>query len=262
MSTKTILVTGATDGLGLAAAKKLAAKGHRLFLHGRDQEKLEAAKAEISGEAETLIADLSNMTEVNALADKAAARAGKIDVLINNAGVFKADEAITPEGLDIRFAVNTLAPYLLTRLLLPSMPKDGRVVSLSSAAQEPVDIRALKGNHQLGDMDAYAQSKLALIIWTKALAAEHPDGPTFIALNPGSLLATKMVREGFGIDGSDVNIGGDIITEAALSDDFADRSGEYYDNDGGGFSEPHPAALDVNASANVMEAIKELVGLG
>lgn len=262
MSKKTILITGATDGIGLAAAQTLARKGHRLLLHGRNQEKLDAAKETIGGEAEMLLADLSNMTEVNALADKAAARAGKIDVLINNAGVFKTDEPITPEGLDVRFAVNTLAPYLLTRLLLPSIAQDGRVVSLSSAAQEPVEIRALKGNLQLGDMDAYAQSKLALIVWTKALAAEHPDGPTFIALNPGSLLATKMVRDGFGIDGSDVNIGGDIIAEAALSDDFADRSGEYFDNDGAGFSDPHPAALDVNASANVMEAIKELVGLG
>lgn len=262
MSKKTILITGATDGIGLAAAQTLARKGHRLLLHGRNQEKLDAAKETIGGEAEMLLADLSNMTEVNALADKAAARAGKIDVLINNAGVFKTDEPITPEGLDVRFAVNTLAPYLLTRLLLPSIAQDGRVVSLSSAAQEPVEIRALKGNLQLGDMDAYAQSKLALIVWTKALAAEHPDGPTFIALNPGSLLATKMVRDGFGIDGSDVNIGGDIIAEAALSDDFADHSGEYFDNDGAGFSDPHPAALDVNASANVMEAIKELVGLG
>jgi len=262
MTKKTILITGATDGIGLAAAKRLAEDGHHLLLHGRNQEKLEAVRDEMSADTEIYLADLSNMTEVNALADKAAARSGKIDVLINNAGVFKTSEPITPEGLDIRFAVNTLAPYLLTRLLLPSMPKDGRVVSLSSAAQEPVDLRALKGNEKLGDMDAYAQSKLALIIWTKALAAEHPDGPTFIALNPGSLLATKMVREGFGIDGSDVNIGSDIIANAALSDDFADRSGEYYDNDGNGFSDPHPAALDVEASAQVMKAIKELVGLG
>ncbi len=256
---KTILITGATDGIGLLTAKTLAAQGHTVLLHGRSAEKLEAAAKEVGGTPERFRADLSRLDEVGALAEEIQSRHDRIDVLINNAGVYKTSQTRTPEGLDTRFVVNTLAPYLLARRLLPIIPKDGRVVNLSSAAQSPVDVEALRGRHALDHMAAYAQSKLAITIWTQEMASAHPDGPAFIAVNPGSLLASKMVKEGFGVAGNDLSIGADILGRAALSDEFTDASGRYFDNDSGRFAQPHPAAGDKGQVAAIMEAIRELV---
>ncbi|MGI9500026.1 MAG: SDR family NAD(P)-dependent oxidoreductase [Geminicoccaceae bacterium] len=254
---KTILITGSTDGIGLETAKMLATKGHRVLLHGRSREKLEAAAKAIDAETESYLADLSRMADVAALAEAVTAAHPTLDVLINNAGIFKAPQPVTPEGLDIRFVVNTIAPYALTRRLLPSMKGDGRIINLSSAAQAPVNIQALYGKDRLSDMDAYAQSKLALTMWSRVMADGLADGPVVVALNPGSLLASKMVKEGFGVAGNSLGIGVDILCRAALSDEFASASGKYFDNDAGAFGEPHPDASDPAKSQKVFEAIEE-----
>ena len=117
---KTILITGATDGIGLATAKLLLAQGHFVLLHGRKQSKLDTVKSELenhlnTGQIECYIADLSKLSDVDALADAVTEKHTKLDVLINNAGVLKAPVTITEDGLDIRFVVNTLAPYQLTK---------------------------------------------------------------------------------------------------------------------------------------------------
>jgi len=256
---KTILVTGATDGIGLETAKMLAEGGHTLLLHGRNPAKLEAAKAAVGSVAETYTADLSDLAQVEALAEAIVARHDRLDVLINNAGVLKAPDPVTADGLDLRFVVNTLAPYLLTRRLLPLMDGAGRVVNLSSAAQAPVDTGAMAGGRRLDDMDAYAQSKLALTMWSRAMAREMPGGPVIVAVNPGSLLASKMVKEGFGIAGNDLRIGADILVRAALSDEFADASGRYFDNDAGRFADPHRDALDPARETAVVAAIEAVL---
>ena len=126
---KTILITGSTDGIGLETAKMLASSGHHVLLHGRNPAKLEDAEKSLSaleggGRLESYVADLSRMTDVEMLAQDVAARNAGLDVLINNAGVFAVPETTTQDGLDVRFAVNTIAPYLLTQRLLPLM---GRV---------------------------------------------------------------------------------------------------------------------------------------
>lgn len=257
--TKTILITGATDGIGLLTAKKLAADGHRILLHGRNTAKLEAAAQKVGGQPETYSADLSDLSAVRSLAEAIRSNHDRLDVLINNAGVLKAPQTTLENGLDIRFVVNTFAPYLLTELLLPIIPKTGRVVNLSSAAQAPVDVDALTGKTRLADMGAYAQSKLAITIWTREQARALPDGPALIAVNPGSLLASKMVKDGFGVAGNDLNIGADILIDAALSDRFAQASGAYFDNDGGTFADPHPAALKSEHAADVMKAIQDTI---
>lgn len=257
--TKTILVTGATDGIGLLTAKKLAADGHRVLIHGRNAAKLEAALQDVGGDVETYRADFSDMTEVASLAAAIRASHDRLDVLINNAGVLKAPQPVLENGHDIRFVVNTFAPYLLTDLLLPIMPKTGRVVNLSSAAQAPVDLGAMTGNKRLSDMDAYAQSKLAITIWTREWAKTLPEGPAMIAVNPGSLLASKMVKDGFGVAGNDLTIGADILIDAALGDRFSDASGAYFDNDGGAFSDPHPAALNIDHATDLIRTLQAVI---
>lgn len=261
---KTILITGATDGLGRETAQRLDEAGHRILLHGRSAEKLAATAEAISGRpgagpVESFRADLSDLAEVAALADAIASRHDRLDVLINNAGVFRVPAPVTPDGLDIRFVVNTLAPALLTRRLLPVIPAGGRIVHLSSAAQAPVELDALVGRSRLAAMAAYAQNKLALTIWSQALAAEiGPDGPVSVAVNPGSLLATRMVKEGFGVAGQDVGLGADIVVRAVLSDAFAGASGCDYDNGAGTFALPHSEAgapVTAAAVAGVIEGM-------
>lgn len=256
---KTILVTGSTDGIGLETAKLLAAAGHLVLLHGRNADKLARAAQSVGGDTETYDGDLSRMSDVEAMAQAVSAKHAKLDVLINNAGVFKTADATTEDGLDARFMVNTIAPYALTRRLLPVMNSSGRVINLSSAAQATVNLDALTGQVRLADMDAYAQSKLAITIWSRELAKELPDGPVVVAVNPGSLLASKMVKEGFGVAGNDLSIGADILVRAAVSDEFATASGKYFDNDAGRFGEPHPDALDPQKSGKIMKGIEEVL---
>ncbi|NKB32593.1 MAG: SDR family NAD(P)-dependent oxidoreductase [Pseudomonadales bacterium] len=261
---KTILLTGATDGIGLETAKMLVAAGHKVLLHGRNPNKLkdvESALAELNSEADTVsyIADLSRMEDVVALAAAVKQDQTSLDVLINNAGILSTSDPITAEGLDVRFAVNTFAPYLLTQRLLPLMGADGRVVNLSSAAQAPVNLDALLGETELSeDFDAYAQSKFAITMWSRAMALSLGDkAPAIIAVNPGSMLGSKMVKEGFGVAGGDIRIGAEILVRAALDDEFATASGNYFDNDSGKFSLPHGDALDPEKTGGVVQAIEQ-----
>lgn len=261
--TKTILITGATDGIGLATTKMLLDQGHRVLMHGRNPQKLAkvvASLKEYEKNIEQYIADLSDLKEVIKLAKSVSEKHTALDVLINNAGILKTEQTRTPDGLDIRFAVNTLAPYLLTQKLLPLLGSNGRVINLSSAAQAPVDLAGLAGKKTYASaMAAYAQSKLAITMWSSAMAAQAGNQDTvFIAVNPGSLLASKMVTEVFGVAGSDINIGADILIRAALSEEFANMSGQYYDNDAKRFSDPHADALDQDKVKAVMQTIEKI----
>lgn len=263
---KSILITGATDGIGLETARMFVSQGHNVLLHGRNPTKLADAEKALAalpgaGPIESYVADLSSMADVATLASAVAEKHTSLDVLINNAGVFKLSEPITPEGLDLRFVVNTLAPYLLTQRLLPLLGASGRVINLSSAAQAPVDLNALAGRVRLtDDFAAYAQSKLAITMWSRSMAQTlKENGPAIIAVNPGSLLGTKMVKEAFGAARQDVSVGVDILTRAALSDEFASASGQYFDNDSGQFAAPHPDALNVQKSEEVVRVIESIL---
>lgn len=200
------------------------------------------------------------MANVEALAKAVAENHPKLDVLINNAGVYNASEPVTQDGLDIRFAVNAIAPYLLTQRLLPLMGSSGRIINVSSAAQSPVNLQALTGQVRLSDGVAYAQSKLALTLWSRSLALSlKDDGPVIIAVNPGSLLGSKMVKQAFGIAGGDIGIGAEIRCRAALTDEFATASGQYFDNDSGQFASPHPEALDAQKIQAVVQAMETIL---
>ena len=264
--TKKILITGATDGIGLETAKRLHAEGHTLLLHGRSPEKLAAAEWQLTdgsgaGLIYTYTADLSRLAEVRQLAEALTQDHDQLDVVINNAGVLRAPDTVTRDGLDVRFAVNTVSPYLLTQSLLPLLAPAARVVNVSSAAQSPVELDALRGKQRfMDDMAAYAQSKLALTMWTKAMAdAGNTGDRVFVAVNPGSLLGSKMVKEGFGITGKSLSIGADVLARAAVSEEFANASGRYFDNDEGRFGEPHADALDAQKRQAVVAVIEELI---
>lgn len=259
---KTILITGSTDGIGFETAKALALENHHILLHGRNAKKLEKAVEEISkqthtGTIEHYLADLSQMADVENLAEAITDNHSKLDVLINNAGVLKTSSTQTADGLDTRFAVNTIAPYLLTKRLMPLLGDSARVINLSSAAQDTVDLNALTGKTRLSDMPAYAQSKLAITMWSYSMAMSQKEGgPLYVSVNPGSLLATKMVKEGFNMDGKDITIGSDILVRAALSDEFSASSGQYFDNDSGSFAQPHPDATNAQKSAKLVDVIE------
>ena len=263
---KKILVTGATDGIGLETAKMLISLGHTVLLHGRDRSKLASVENEItesaaSGSFEGYGADLSRLADVDKFARAVVERHKKLDVLINNAGVFVTPEIITDDGLDVRFAVNTVAPYLLTTRLLPLMDATGRVVNLSSAAQASVDPEALAGRRRLSsDGAAYAQSKLALTMWSRELAHSVGDNnPMIVAVNPGSMLGSKMVKQAYGVQGGDLRIGAEILCRAALADEFANASGQYFDNDIGQFANPHGDALNPQKCNEIVSQIETIL---
>ena len=265
---KTILFTGSTDGIGKLAAIKLAKDDHQVVIHGRSPEKVERVVNEInkiSGqEILGFACDLSDLSSIPNFANEISSSLSSLDVLINNAGVFKSPKSLTGEGLDIRFAVNYFAPYILTDLLLPLLLEspNPRIINLSSAAQSPVDLDALKGNKQLSAQESYAQSKLALTMWSTFLSREQ-KGITTIPVNPGSLLNTNMVKEAYGRYWSSADKGGNILYELAVMEEYNRHSGEYFDNDRGtergSFSTAHPDAYDMDKIEELMKITNEVL---
>ncbi len=268
-STKTILITGSTDGIGKLAALDLAKKGHHIYLHGRNQEKLNATIEELASVTKNrniqgFLTDFSDLESVRNMAKEVSEKLPKLDVLINNAGVYASSNSETKSGVDIRFVVNYFAPYLLTNELLPLLDKGTmpRIINLSSAAQAPVSLSALEGKEQLTEREAYAQSKLALIMWSFDLAKNQPEMEV-IPVNPGSLLDTKMVAEAFGEHWSPADKGANILVDLSLSDEYLGKSGQYFDNakgeEKGFFAPAHPDSLDTSKIKDLLEVTERIV---
>lgn len=260
-----ILVTGSTDGIGLKTAETLLSLGHRIIIHGRNPQKLAAVQTQLQSDYPdadifAYAADLANLDDVVKLASEVKRDHTKLDVLVNNAGVFKVAQTRAPNGLDVRFVVNTIAPYLLTQLLLPIMDNKGRIINLSSAAQTGVLPQELGQFSVLSDSAAYAKSKLAITMWTRHLADVWGDkGPVIIAVNPASMLGSKMVKQAYGVAGGDLQRGADAIIMTATSDAFANASGAYFDNDIGQISHPHPDAMVPQNNQAISDAVHDLV---
>lgn len=262
---KTILITGATDGIGLATANTLSMLGHNILIHGRSEDKLAATKAQLEVQNESAIidsfcADLSDLKQTFNLTKDVATKYKNIDILINNAGVFKTAQPMTQDGYDSRFVVNTIAPYILTKMLFPLMSNTGRVINLSSAAQAPVQAEELTQSKPLSESLIYAKSKLAITMWSRHLAEQLKDnGPVIVAVNPASMLGSKMVKDAYGVAGGDIQIGADILVKAALSDEFAQASGRYFDNDIGSFAQPYPDALKRELCAQIVQELDNIM---
>ena len=253
-----VFITGGTDGIGFQAARMLVDLGYTVAIHGRDQQKLLNCQRALSDKVRVYCADLSDLEAVRSLAVEVADDFTKLDVLINNAGVLKAPKTQAVSDRDLRFEVNTIAPYLLTQRLLPVIPKDGRVINLSSAAQAKVDFDALIKFRPMSDMDAYSQSKAAITMWSQELAAKYSEGPAFVSVNPGSLLGTKMVKEGFGIEGKDVTIGAEILVRLATDPEIQSHSGDYFCNDQGIYTAPDPCVSDHQARQKIMTLLDQI----
>jgi NAD(P)-dependent dehydrogenase (short-subunit alcohol dehydrogenase family) len=202
MDVQTIVITGATDGLGRAVALDLATAGHRLILHGRRPEALADVRDEVAAAGGTdpaiVRADLSSLAEVHDLADQVTALTDRVDVLVNNAGVGPGPASgqkrpLTVDGNELCFAVNYLAAFDLTHRLLPVITR--RVVNVASLGLAPIqfDDLALRGDYDDWWLP-YNQSKLAMITWGMTLA-DRLDQVTVNSLHPGTYMPTKMVLD-------------------------------------------------------------------
>ena len=260
---KHILITGSTDGIGRLLALRLAKEGHFVGVHGRTEAKLKATVTEIKAESKNdnvvgFLADYSNLSDVKQMAKEVAEKMPKIDVLVNNAGVLKAKTDTASNGVDVRLVVNYLAPYQFTNAVLPLLKKADapRIVNLSSAAQSPVSLNALQGGMSLGANDAYAQSKLALTMWSFDLAKKEAI-ILVVAVNPGSLLNTKMANEAYGQHWSPAEKGVDILYDLSMTD--MAKTSAYFDNDKGDYSQAHPDAYDAKKIEELLSLTNTLV---
>ncbi|HMA26013.1 MAG TPA: SDR family oxidoreductase [Solirubrobacterales bacterium] len=267
---KTILITGATDGLGKGLAMELASGDGRLILHGRDQYKgqalIEELRPQATAELEWRPADLSSLDEVRDLAYDLQDE-DRINVLVNNAGIGTSEPGggereESADGYELRFAVNYLGPFLLTRLILPMIRESApsRIVNVSSAGQAPIDFDDVMLEQGYSGIQAYCQSKLALVMFTFDLAEELEDsGVTATCLHPGTYLPTKMVRAA-GVDPvTPLEEGVEATLRLIASPELEGVNGHYFD--GTSESAPHPQAEDPEARRRLRELSSELTGV-
>ena len=263
----TALVTGATDGVGRVVARQLGAAGLRVLVHGRDPGRGEGVVRDIQQagrEAEFIAADLASLAEVRRLAASVADRVDRLDLLINNAGVGSAGPGrqVSADGHELRFAVNYLAGFLLTRLLLPQLRENARarIVNVASAGQQAIDFDDVMLTRGYSGSRAYCQSKLAQILFTVDLAAElEGTGVTVNALHPATYMNTTMVRQAGVTPWSTVEQGAEAILNLATSAALADVSGLYFD--GLREARAQAQAYDADARARLRTLSFALTGL-
>ena len=267
-----ILVTGATDGLGRGVAERLAAGGATVLVHGRDDARGEATIRDIrdatgNERLRWYRADLASLADVRALAERVTADEPRLDALVNNAGIgttLPGDGArqVSADGYELRFQVNYLAHYLLTRLLLPLLERSApaRIVNVSSAGQAPVDFDDVMLERHYEGYLAYCRSKLAQIMFTVDLADELADrGVTANALHPGTFMPTKIVTHA-GVDPlTPLEQGIDATVVLATDPALGGVTGRYLD--GRRESRPNPQAGDAAARRRLRDLSDRLAGL-
>lgn len=265
---RTILITGATDGLGRHVAIRLGSAGTRVLVHGRDPAKAERVRAEVAQaggpDPQVVIADLADLRAVDRMADDLADRIPRLDVLVNNAGVgFGAPGSgrqVSKDGIELRFAVNYLAGHHLARRLIPLLTRSApaRIVNVASLGQARLDFADLQteGNYDGGQ--AYCRSKLAQIMDSFDLADELRDrAVTVSALHPATFMATSMVEEAGSPPINTVETGGDALMQLIDSPTPDAASGRFFD--GRQEAKAHPQAYDPEARRRLREAAESLI---
>jgi NAD(P)-dependent dehydrogenase (short-subunit alcohol dehydrogenase family) len=269
---RVVLVTGATDGIGRATARALAAGGMKVILHGRTKVKVEATLAALQGELpgaelEGVSFDLGSQTAVRRGAEQLLARVPALHVVIHNAGIFADERVVTDDGVELTFAVNYLAPFLLTELLAPRLEASAtgapsRVIDLSSVAHT-------RGRIHIDDLTlasawtgyaAYAMSKLACAMHAISLSEKRAaDKLVAYAVHPG-VIDTKLLRQGFGpVAGATPEVGARTLVRLAGEDQVTAASGSYFSE--GVQTQPAPAARDAPMRAALWDASLRLAGL-
>ena len=262
---QTILVTGATDGLGRELARELAQRGARVLLHGRDPSKAERVRAAIAEETgnegiDVLLADLSSLAQVRALADEVLTTTDELHALVNNAGVGGAPRQLTGDGVELHLAVNHLSHFLLTTKLLPLLERSApaRIVNVSSIGQAPIDFDDPMLERGYEPMRAYCQGKLAQISFTFELSERLGEsGVTVNALHPATLMDTKMVRDYFGSARSSVAEGTEATLRLVADPQLDGVTGRYFD--GLQESAAHAQAYDPEARRRMWSLSERLV---
>jgi NAD(P)-dependent dehydrogenase (short-subunit alcohol dehydrogenase family) len=263
---KTVLVTGATDGLGRALAARAYREGWDVLVHGRSEEKLAEVADELPG-VRTFRADLAALAEVAALADAVRGATGRLDALVSNAGIGFTEPGggarlESADGHELRFAVNYLAGYALTRRLLPLLRASApaRVVQVASAGQAAIDFDDVMLERGYDGVRAYGQSKLAQIMFAIDLGAElEGTGVTATALHPGTYMPTKMVT-GEGIAPVTPLEHGLDATWRLVADPALDgASGVYFNQTRE--RRPDGQALDTDARRALRELSERLTGV-
>lgn len=259
-----VLITGATSGLGRYLAGELASSGWQVLAHGRDPVRVADLSAELGGGGRGYAADLASLGQVRELAALVRAEVPRLDVLVNNAGIgFGAPgegRQVSADGHELRFAVNYLAPVLLTRLLLPLLTASApsRVVNVGSLGQVPFDPADAEFEHGYTGMDAYRRSKLALAAFTVDLAGELDAAKVTVnCLHPATFMDTAMVRVGGVTPVSTVEQGGQatmrLITDPALDG----VTGQFFD--GLRTSRALPEAYDPQFRAKLGEVTSRML---
>lgn len=267
---KAVLITGSTSGVGREVALRLGKAGATVLVHGRDRERGEEVVEEIRrGAGEDLAAfyraDLASLDEVRGLAEGVLADHDRLDVLINNAGIglgrSGTGRETSADGHELRFAVNYLAGFLLTRLLLPRLLESApaRIVNVASGAQDPIDFDDPMLERDYSGSRAYGQSKLAQVLFTFDLARElEGTGVTVNCLHPATLMDTKLVRESGLPPATGVGEGAEAILHVATSSETEGRTGVYFE--GSRPARAHDQAYDEDARERLRELSFELTG--
>jgi len=238
MDPETILVTGATDGIGKQIAIELARHGAKVLVHGRDKAKGDKVLDEINRDNcnENLIlylADFSSFADIKRMAEEIKREQSELNVLINNAGVFSKERLLTKDSLEMTFAVNHLAPFLLTMLLLDLLKASApaRVVNVASGAHRnisAVDFDNLQGEKSYDGFEAYGLSKLGNVLFTNGLSRRLAgSGVTANSLHPG-VINTRMQRESYNLGGENVEVGAQTSVYLATSPEVEGVTGKYY----------------------------------
>ncbi|WP_421874406.1 SDR family NAD(P)-dependent oxidoreductase [Pararhizobium sp.] len=235
---RTILITGSTSGLGRRLAERLAGPATTILIHGRNRgrgEEVVAAVQKAGGEARFYSADFSSVAEVRGLADAVLRDNVRLDVLVNNAGIFNGEPGegrqVSQDGHELRFAVNYLAPYALTHRLLPVLKESrpARIINVTSSGQNEIDFDDVMLSRSYNAQRAYGQSKLALIMLTIDLAAElQGSGVTANSIHPANYMDTPMVRESGISPWSTVDEGADAVLRLINSPELDGRTGLYF----------------------------------
>ena len=277
---KTVLVTGATSGIGLEASVALARQGARVIMVGRNQAKTEAARADVASRSRSkdvsyLRADFASQASVRALADAVRSRADRLDVLVNNAGGVNKARTVTADGIETTFAVNHLGYFLLTNLLLDLVVKSApaRVVTVASVGHRrgTLDFEDLgfeRGGYSI--MRAYSRSKLANILFANELARRRAgSGVTSNSLHPGSVdtniwsgaplwakpIIQILLRPFF----ISAEKGGERIVQLAASPELEGVTGKYFED--GKVVDPAPLARDASLATRLWDVSARMVGL-